>query len=62
MQIKTAVLNDCRFDGSLLTESTLDGSDAPLAGGGQLRRTVDTQRLLSRLESDWGSALGFANF
>ncbi len=56
------VLNSYRYDGGLLTEFTVDGNDAPLPAGRQLRRTMDTMGRQSRLESAWGSVLGAANF
>ena len=47
------VLLQYRYDGSLLTETTVAGAgnDTPLASGRHLRRTLDSSGRLSNLES-----------
>ena len=54
------VLLQYRYDGSLLTETTVAGAgnDTPLASGRHLRRTLDSSGRLSNLESSWGSLPG----
>jgi YD repeat-containing protein len=47
-----------RYDGSPLTEYTVNASDVPLAAGRQLKRTLDSFGRLSSLESSWGSVMG----
>ena len=54
------VLLQYRYEGSLLTETTVAGAgnDTPLASGRHLRRTLDSSGRLSNLESSWGSLPG----
>ena len=54
------VLLQYRYDGSLLTETTVAGigNDTALAAGRHVRRTLDSSGRLSVLESTWGSLPG----